>query len=68
MIDAGSLGILLDADFLARDARAKTFRNVGLGSQILTDCNPNVFQRFFACRSLAVAAREVITPNGEALL
>src|SRR6266571_3105709 len=33
--------MLLNADFLACDPRAKTLRNLGLRSQILADCNPN---------------------------
>ena len=64
----GSFGMLLDADFLARYPRAKTLCNLWLRSQILADCDPNVFQRLFARRSLTVAPWKVVTPNGEALV
>jgi hypothetical protein len=60
--------LLLHADFFARNARAKTLCNLGLCSKILGDCDPNIFERLFACRTLAIATREVITPNSEALL
>src|SRR5262245_30295980 len=58
----------LDADFFARHSSPETFFNFRLCGQILTDCDSNVFQRFFTRRALAVAAREVITPNREPLL
>ena len=64
----GSFGMLARSDFFARDASTETFFNFRLRGEILADCDPNVFQRLLACRALAVASREVITPNSEPLL
>jgi hypothetical protein len=64
----GSFGMLLYVNFFARDARAKTLLDFWLRSQIFADCDANIFQRLFARRPLAVAAREIIAPNGETLV
>ena len=63
-----ALACWLDSDFFARDASTETFFNFRLRGEILADCDPNVFQRLLACRALAVASREIITPNSEAFL
>jgi hypothetical protein len=59
--------MLLHSDFFPRDPCAETFFDLWLRSQVLADCDPNVVQRLFARRSLAVAAWKVIAPNGETL-
>ena len=68
MINSRQLFMPLNADFFAGYPGAETFFNFGLRSLILGDCRANIFQCLFACGALAVAARKVITPNGEALL
>src|SRR6266496_5737922 len=59
---------LLDADFFARDPRAKALFNLGLRSEILADRDSNIFQRLFTRRSLTVATGKIIAPNGKAFL
>ena len=57
--------MLLHGDFFPRDPCAKTFFDLWLGSQVLADCDSDIIQCLFARRALAVAAREIIAPNGE---
>jgi hypothetical protein len=45
----------------------KRFFDLRLRSLILADWEPNVLQRLFACCALAVATRDIITPDRKAL-
>ena len=60
--------MLLDGNFFARHPGAKASLDFGLRSQILADRDTNIFQCFLARRALAIAAREIIAPNGKSLL